>query len=261
MGTRVCSEQSTDERGARALVTVTERLRRKLAVESEIAAIAEILEGAAVELGFDYVAFAEHGNPVDAGRGLLLMTNYPLTWQQRFFDERLDHVDPVQAACRLSAVGFCWSSLGSLMSLTARQEALLQDSRRFGLGDGFTVPLHLPGMRATSCSFAVRDGAPLPLRALWAAELVARTVHERVRRLAFQADTGPDLSPRQRDCVRLLATGLTDRGIARVLSLSEETVTKYLNAARRRYGVARRSQLVAAALRDGIIGYEDLVQN
>jgi DNA-binding CsgD family transcriptional regulator len=58
---------------------------------------------------------------------------------------------------------------------------------------------------------------------------------------------------RERDCVTLLGAGLTDGEIGRRLALSEETVTKYLNAARRRNGFARRSQLIVAALRDGEI--------
>ncbi len=216
-----------------------------------------MLVATSAALGFDYVAMAEHGDLADPQRALLLICSYPEKWQHRFISGRLDRIDPVQQACTTRASGFSWSALGDLVTLRPQQCALLEDGWRHGLRDGFTVPLHLPGARAASCSFVVNTGS-VPGDALFAAEQVARIVYDHLRTLPHAIDVAPHLSPRQRACVALMATGLTDRGIARRLTLSEETVTKYLNAARRRYGVARRTQLVALALRDGLIGYEDI---
>jgi len=55
-----------------------------------------------------------------------------------------------------------------------------------------------------------------------------------------------------------MAQGKTDWEIGTILGLSEETVTKYLNAARSRYGVVRRTQLAIAALCDGTLGIEEV---
>lgn len=221
------------------------------------AGLENLLAGATRGLGFDYYALVEHGSLTDPLRPVI--TNYPSDWQHRFEEERLDLIDPVQQACRRRISGFRWSALSDIIALTPAQEKLLQASRSYGIGQGFTVPFHLPGAREASCSFAVLPGKCLPKPSLAAAQLIALAAYEKLHALGGIVRAFPiRLSPRQRACVALIAAGLTDREIGRKLGLSEETVTKYLNAARRRNGLARRAQLVTAALRDGLIGYDVL---
>lgn len=217
-----------------------------------------LLIEAAARLGFSYVALADHGDLGARAPAALRLTNYPQDWQDRFIRDQLYRIDPVQQAARSRLMGFRWSRLGDLVDLTPQQSEVMDNSRRYGFGDGFTVPLHLPGQRAASCSFAVERGGAFPTAQLASAQLLGQAAFEAARAALGRRRPGPRLSPRQRECVALLAAGLTDRGIARRLALSEETVTKYLNAARRRYGLGRRAQLVAAALRDGEIGFDDI---
>lgn len=53
------------------------------------------------------------------------------------------------------------------------------------------------------------------------------------------------LTPRQREVVSLIARGATDREIATVLQISEETAHKHVQNALRRANARRRSELVA----------------
>ena len=57
------------------------------------------------------------------------------------------------------------------------------------------------------------------------------------------------LSPRQLDCVRLLADGLTSMMIAERLGLSVHTVNQHIAMACVRLKVRNRTQLVAEAIR------------
>ena len=59
---------------------------------------------------------------------------------------------------------------------------------------------------------------------------------------------GPFLTPRQRDCVVLVARGKSDRQIAAILGISNQTVHKHVESAKRRYAVATRIELVVRAL-------------
>lgn len=61
------------------------------------------------------------------------------------------------------------------------------------------------------------------------------------------------LSPRQLDCVRLLAEGCTSVMIAQRLSLSVHTVNQYISEACLRLNVRNRTQLVAEAMRLGLL--------
>ena len=64
-------------------------------------------------------------------------------------------------------------------------------------------------------------------------------------------DCSPTLTARQRDVLALLAHGRTTSDIAMVLGVSEGTIKWHCGRLLRRYGVARRSALVVAAIAAG----------
>ncbi|CAA9513134.1 MAG: hypothetical protein AVDCRST_MAG30-2605 [uncultured Solirubrobacteraceae bacterium] len=61
------------------------------------------------------------------------------------------------------------------------------------------------------------------------------------------------LSPRERQVVQMLALGSTGEQVAQELALSPETVRTHVRNAMDRAGARTRAQLVAIALRDGLI--------
>ncbi|MCF8505786.1 MAG: helix-turn-helix transcriptional regulator [Caulobacter sp.] len=65
------------------------------------------------------------------------------------------------------------------------------------------------------------------------------------------------LTPRERECLRLVAEHLHSKEIARRLRISQHTVDGHLNEARRRLGVASRRD-AARLLRDWESGHDPL---
>ena len=66
------------------------------------------------------------------------------------------------------------------------------------------------------------------------------------------ADGVTELTPRQRDVLRLLVEGKTNKLICRELALSESTVKTHLASIFRRLGASSRTQAVVAAARMGL---------
>jgi DNA-binding NarL/FixJ family response regulator len=64
---------------------------------------------------------------------------------------------------------------------------------------------------------------------------------------------GDQLSPRELDVVRLVATGATNREVAATLSRSPKTVAGQLSSAMRKLGATSRTELAVVALRDGLV--------
>ena len=62
-----------------------------------------------------------------------------------------------------------------------------------------------------------------------------------------------DLSPREQDVIRLVAEGQSNRGIGQELLLSSLTVKSHLARIGRKLGTGDRAQIVAIAMRAGII--------
>lgn len=69
----------------------------------------------------------------------------------------------------------------------------------------------------------------------------------------------PDLSQRQFDCLVLVARGKSDWDIAQILGISHQTVHQHVEEAKRRYGVASRTQLVVQALYSSQLAFADII--
>lgn len=223
-------------------------------------ALGALLAAATRDLGFRYHALVEHADLARPPPNLLFLQNYPAAWVETFAHAGLHRQDPAQRLASRRPCPFAWEELPQLIPLTVAQGQLLDQARRAGLETGFTVPLHAAGQRTASCSFVTAMGRPLPRFTLLAAELLAHIAFAAAfdLRHQFMEDAVPHLTPREEECVTLMAQGKTDWEIGVILGLSEETVTKYLKAARNRFGVTRRAQLAIAAVSRGQLGLDEL---
>jgi LuxR family quorum-sensing system transcriptional regulator CciR len=213
------------------------------------------------ELGFKHFALLHHSSLSSPASCLVKIDNYPEGWAEELIERGLAADDPVHLASRRVNTGFAWSELAGIIALAPRQLDILSQSRRFGIGHGFTIPVNVPGEPAGSCSFAVGPGAEFPVRRLMCAELVGAHAFSAARRIGHLAerDPRPHLSRREVQCLRLVALGKTDWEIARILGISEQTARQYVKRARSAYDVVSRTQLVALGLRDDWLSFEDLL--
>jgi DNA-binding NarL/FixJ family response regulator len=117
------------------------------------------------------------------------------------------------------------------------------------------VPYHAARSRlvvAEACrALGDEDAARMELEAARSVfdELDARIDAQEMGRLLAN-DAGPDdcpLSPREREVIRLLAAGLTNRSIAAELFLSEKTVARHLSNIFAKLGVSTRTAAAAYA--------------
>jgi len=214
------------------------------------------------DLGFSFFALAHHIDVREVSRPAIRLHNYPSNWESYFEEQKLGRADPVHRASQLTTVGFRWARLSGMIEMTARDRTILDKAARHGIGDGFTVPAHIPGDTNGSCSFATRRGTPLPVENLASAQLVGAYAFEAARLLTNRRGgrrrEAPHMSARQRDCLIWVARGKADSEIATILGISQETVHQYVKQTRAAFDVVSRSQLVAQALFDGTISFLDV---
>ncbi len=228
---------------------------------SSEAALREALQETATAFGLRFYALGPHGGLTPATRWAPL-TNYPAAWVARYQTRGYVGFDPVVVACRTSARGFLWSELPTMLSLTDKQTALLAEAARFGLGEGFTTPIHVPGERPGACSFVAAAGDGIDPAALAFLPYLGSLAYEKARLLTDNAG-GPveeaALTARQRDCVVLVARGKSDWEAATILGLSHDTVHQHIEEAKRRFKAKTRLQLVILALAQGAISFADVI--
>ncbi len=219
----------------------------------------EVLGLATRRMGFEQFALNHHVDLVGPPEDAIVLLNYEPAWVDRALSNGYHLDDPVHAASGKASFGFYWRNLSDFVSLSTRHQLILDEARGYGLCEGFTVPVHVPGEYRGTCSFGARRVAITPhltacaqLVGLFAFECARRLVHAR-RGGSFQ--TIPKLTQRQRDCLPLVAAGKSDWVIGQLLGLAPSTVHQHVADAMRRYNVGTRMQLVVRALFDSQIVY------
>nr|WP_234438452.1 response regulator transcription factor [Streptomyces sp. NRRL S-340] len=126
-------------------------------------------------------------------------------------------------------------------------------------------------LRAGACGFLPKDSSPEELvaairtvragEAVVAPRLLTRLISAYVRTRPAAAGGRPDaacraaadLTPREAEVWRLLATGLDNNEIARTLEISVSTVKNYITSIFDKLGVRDRAQAVIAAYESGLV--------
>jgi DNA-binding CsgD family transcriptional regulator len=156
-----------------------------------------------------------------------------------------DRGDRARAAALFARTAAAWEALprpyDALLANEQQARCLLAAERR-----GQAVPLLKEVMRGLSRLGATGD-----------ASRVARTLRENGVRTRRPGAGRPAyrgaLSSRERDVVRLVATGQTDREIATALFLSPKTIASHVGSAMRKLQATSRTALAVRAVEAGII--------
>ncbi|WP_310475350.1 LuxR family transcriptional regulator [Sandarakinorhabdus sp.] len=222
-----------------------------------------VLKDATRAFQFDHFALAQRVNAPNR-LGPVRLTDFPDHWVENLVLSGRIADDPVLLACERSAAPFAWSNLDSILPMTVRHKAYMTQARSAGLAEGYTVPIHVPGQASGLVSFVMAEGRQLPTDSLPAAQYLACFAFEAARRLKLKMagddpPEGPKLTQRQLDCLVLAARGKSNWVAGQLLGLAGGTVHKYLEAAKTRYGVATRTELVVRALFDGQLAFSDVM--
>jgi len=226
------------------------------------------------EMGFDYFALMHHVDlsgytealtHMEQGE-LVALGTYPESWIEHYIADNIVANDPVLLASHRTNMGFCWSEIPALIPVTQAHREIRERTIKAGIGDGFTVPAHVPGEANGSCNFAMARGRALPRDSLKVAQLIGGFAFQAARAMVFNAypkarrpQKGP-LTQRQLECVLFAARGKSDWEIGKILGISPGTVKRHIEDARAHYEVGSRMQVVMRALFEGQIGLVDALR-
>jgi LuxR family transcriptional regulator, quorum-sensing system regulator CciR len=234
---------------------------------ADLNSLRTLLEDTVKSLGFDYFALLHHVDLARTTADFVRLVHYPQSWKEK--SAKLDYYsdDPILAVSQKTATPFLWTEVPRMLTLSARQEEILNGAQLAGIGNGVTVPINIPGEYSGSCSFSMRTGREIPIPALPTAQYLGCFAFQAARRVVMMTTSAKPsfeemqqrLSPRQLDCVILVGRGKSDRDVGQLLGISGQTVHQHIEEAKRRYNVATRQQLIVRALFDAQITFADLI--
>ncbi len=211
-------------------------------------------------LGFRYFACSSHVDPLNPRHAVMLL-NYPRDWVECYSEEKWHLIDPVFHRADRSRLSFFWDDPGFHASMTRAQRRMQRLARKFGVVNGFTVPLHGP-LSSSSCS-VIPDSPKIDARnylvvELMAARLYARTAHlQQVDELPTDI---PILNRRERQCLTLSGQGKGDIEMAAILGIKKSTTHNYVEGAKKRLGLRQRTPAVLYAVGSRQIRLEDILR-
>jgi len=220
-------------------------------------------------MGFRYFACCSHVNPGNPPQGAVVLHNYPAAWVSSYADRNFHECDPVLLRAERDMLPFHWDEPGFRTALTVPQRQIIEEGAAVGIAHGYTVPIHLPwaaGALRASCS-VVPDSGLIHAKAYRAVHVMAVYLYASLSRRNTTLTTsdialpsGPILKVRERQCLGLAAEGKSDWAISQILNISEHTVHKHIEAAKRRLGVSTRVQAIVWAAQRREISIGDVVK-
>lgn len=226
-------------------------------------ALAASFQEALHRLGFQYFACCSHVNPLRVPPHAVMLHNYPAYWVRIYGEKKFHEIDPVLLHAQRTLLPFSWDSPAFQAQLTAQQEQVLIQGAQFGIRSGYTIPIHqpwAPGALSASCSL-VPDSTAIEPPSYLAAHLMATYLYDVAARAHQSVAESPTLlSLRERQCLELVAQGKSNWTIGEILRISEHTVHRHIESAKRRLGVATRVQAVVSALQRRQISCGDAVR-
>lgn len=248
---------------ASAVAHANEFLRslRRTQTSSEIVVL---MDAIAHDMGFRHFALIHHTDLRVDRPGQVKIMNYPAGVSERIIDQRRYRRDPIIRGCLFADSAFLWSDLHHIIRMDQYDRASFDFGMREGLNEGITVPCSLLGDRMGSCTFAGTRKPHRASRYLGPAQMIGVFAFQAGRRLAAAPRRASDdklrLHPRPRDCIVLAGQGLSNKEIARALSLTPRTVDGYMTEARQLFSVHDRTELVISAILAGEVGLDELVR-
>jgi LuxR family transcriptional regulator, quorum-sensing system regulator CciR len=242
-------------------IRIVEEFVAEIATVDTVAGLKRALQRAKVAMGFDYFALTHHADILDPRSKVIRIHDYPEIWVSQFDLRRLGRVDPVHRASHTQNNGFLWSQIGNMIQMRPEDWAIIELARKYGIGEGYTVPANVPGESNGSVSFAMAIGKPIPLHMLMAASDIARRAFDCARNLWRMRPPPlgiPILTPAQIICARWAMVGKSAWEISQIEGYKKSTAERHLKHARERYGVEKQTLLITKALLDGTLSLGDL---
>jgi LuxR family transcriptional regulator, activator of conjugal transfer of Ti plasmids len=204
------------------------------------------------DTGFDFYAYLYLRGPES-----FAVSNYPRAWQELYVQREFIRVDPVVTKAKHGPPLFSWSAGEARRNGRRDVIKFFVEADRFGIRSGISISIPV-GFRDRMV-FTLASGRPVSklsedIDPVTAAVSVA-FVHSRLGGASGDASlaSGIRLSPREAECLRWFAEGMSMADIALMLDISYRSVRSYIDEATNKLGAANNRQAGTIATRIGLI--------
>jgi LuxR family transcriptional activator of conjugal transfer of Ti plasmids len=207
-----------------------------LSLPLEERAARRTLRDFAEDAGFEFFAYLNL-----RGSESFAVSNYPREWQDRYVQMNYLRIDPVVTRAKHGPPIFRWSAEETRRSIRRDLKQFFRDADQFGIRSGLSISV--PVGFKDRMVFTLASGDRVV------------SIHSRLAAATQDAALSSEihLSPREAECLRWFADGMTMPDIAQILGIGYRSVRSYLDEATQKLGAANSRQAATIAIRLGLI--------
>lgn len=205
------------------------------------------------EIGYRYFVISGIPGNGENLADLLVVAHVPDAWRNIYFASNYIEIDPVARRCAVAPEPFFWTEVITELERDSPEHALMRRAEEHGLINGVCFPVHGVNGLEAGVSLSGKSGAlnPSDMRNLHLFSLYA---FNRLKSIARgSAISVPSLTKREREILLWSAFGKTNRQVADILFLSEETVATHMKNIIKKLSAQNKAEAIAVALRAGLI--------
>jgi DNA-binding CsgD family transcriptional regulator len=225
-----------------------------------LADVAAVFRAGVREHGYTVSLCPVVSSPPQATRLQWLFRNLTPAWE-KFSDQRnIPSRSPALTTARRQRAPFTFVEVFDDRALPPEQLWVWQMTREWGWQNGFVVPVHGPHGYFSYVSIASPErDLDLGIENRARLQMLALLAHDRCSTLSLaeRPDAAPhsssQLSERERECMRWVASGKTDWEIGMILVISSSTVRFHIENARRKLDASTRAQAIAILFARGLL--------
>jgi DNA-binding CsgD family transcriptional regulator len=215
--------------------------------------------------GFDGLCYIVARTDRGATTGEIAWSTYPSQWSALYRRAAYAAVDPLLVRTRRRTTPYLWDAADSPTSGPCGQ--FVRDAARFGIRSGVVISLHDGVAGQVALTFDSMQGFPegprreAVLAAMGDLMLIAVALHEgvlswRVAKAAVRRHAVPRLTPRECECLKFAARGMTSADIGNKLSVTERTVNFHFGRLRQKLGALNRPEAIAKSVSLGLLSLD-----
>lgn len=223
-----------------------------LSLPLEERAARRTLRDFAEDAGFEFFAYLNL-----RGSESFAVSNYPREWQDRYVHMNYVRIDPVVTRAKHGPPIFRWSAEETRRSNRRDLKQFFRDADQFGIRSGLSisVPVGFKDRMVFTLASGDRvvssDGNPDTVTAAVAVAFIHSRLAAATQDAALSSEI--HLSPREAECLRWFADGMSMPDIAQLLGIGYRSVRSYLDEATQKLGAANSRQAATTAIRLGLI--------
>lgn len=199
---------------------------------------------------FGFGKFAYVSIPVDRCGSPRLISNYPVSWTSRYFEQKYEYIDPVIARAQVDSGPFLWDVNFATSSPVQKVCRLFDEASEYGIKYGITIPVNDRRCFVAAMTLA----SEFPFSTLYrrkqdfslALQLITTCFHRKARKI-FNNNCVVDgvfLTKREFECLQWAAKGKSAWEIGQILGITRRTAAFHLDNARQKLGVRTIAQAV-----------------